>query len=117
MAPMTAKDVAFTLMQIGQAAEAAVTLYPHSTTAYLAQRDTTALLQLWEVQESGAAIDEILSRLEQSMTQVLGQASPSQVWRLLARKIEVAQAFLKTYRAQQAEIAARQKLIDDEAGN
>lgn len=116
MNPLTAKDVEFTLLQIAQATEAAATLHPRSAAAEGAQRDATALLQLWKVQESEAALTEVLGRLERAMTMKLGEASPSEVWRLLARKIQVAQAFVKAFREEQAIAAATARLIDDGPG-
>lgn len=116
MTPLTPKDVEFTLVQIAQAARAAMTLHPTDPAAESVERDAAGLLQLWSVQESEAAIDEVLARMANTANSALGQAHASQVWHLMARKIEVARAFVAELRKQQEEARAIAGLIDDGAG-
>lgn len=116
MRPMVSDDVAFTFAQVGQTAQAAVTLYPDSAVAEEIARKATGLLQLWDVMECEAAVEEVLAEIDAIATKAAGALRPAKVWTLLARKVEVAKAFLKTYCEQQA-AAKTPKPGIDEAGD
>lgn len=98
MRPISHDDVGYAFLQVGQTAEVLTKLSPTAPAAQAADRDATALLQLWQISESEDAVDEILARLDGTVAGVIGAGGASKTVHLLARKIEVAKAFLAAFR-------------------
>lgn len=115
MRPMTPGDVGFAIAEIGKTVEVTKTLQPAGMVPYECQKLATALLQVWDVTDSDATVDELLAELARVAGGPLGRPNPAQVWRLLNRKIEVAQVFLDEYRRQLARAAAT--IDDNETGD
>lgn len=118
MQAMTHRDVQYAVLLLAQAAETGTKLYPTSLVAEELDRLGTAALQLAQIGENDRDADEALletiGKIRDKADRAVLNGGTSAIWRLIRHKAEVADAFVRAYRDQQA---ARVAPGIDERGN